>query len=60
MEGTIYSIIPALITLLLVLLTRKVLLSLGTGIVIGALFVNDFQVGASIKENLDCILYYLL
>lgn len=50
MEGTIYSIIPALITLLLVLLTRKVLLSLGTGIVIGALFVNDFQVGASIKE----------
>ena len=32
MEGTIYSLIPALLMLVLVLLTRKVLLSLGRGL----------------------------
>lgn len=50
MEGTIYSIIPAIIMLVLVLLTRKVLLSLGAGIVIGALFIHDFAVIESVNE----------
>ncbi len=50
MEGTIYSIIPALIMLVLVLLTRKVLLSLGIGIIVGALFIHDFNVISSLQE----------
>src|SRR5690625_208783 len=50
MEGTFFSIIPALIMLALVLLTRKVLLSLGVGIVVGALLIHNFSIGNSIKE----------
>lgn len=50
MVGTVYSIIPALVMLVLVLLTRKVLLSLGTGIVIGALFIHEFHVIDTLKE----------
>ncbi len=50
MVGEIYSIIPALIMLVLVLLTRKVLLSLGTGIVIGALFIHQFNIFQTVKE----------
>ncbi|SET34659.1 Na+/H+ antiporter NhaC [Oceanobacillus limi] len=50
MEGTIFSIIPALIMLILVLLTRKVLLSLGAGIVIGALLIHDFSIITALKE----------
>src|SRR4051812_7109020 len=50
MEGTIYALIPALIMLILVLVTRKVLLSLGTGIIVGALFIHDFNIVESMKE----------
>lgn len=50
MEGTIFSIIPAIIMLVLVLLTRKVLLSLGIGILVGALIIHDFNILDSLKE----------
>ncbi|RLL46520.1 Na+/H+ antiporter NhaC family protein [Oceanobacillus piezotolerans] len=50
MEGTIYSIIPAVLMLILVIVTRKVLLSLGAGIILGALFIHDFSPLASLKE----------
>jgi len=50
MEGTIFSLIPAIIMLVLVLLTRKVLLSLGIGIVVGALFIHNFNMLDSMKE----------
>src|SRR5699024_11545517 len=50
MEGTIFSIIPPLIMLVLVLLTRKVLPSLGIGILIGALFIHDFNILSALKE----------
>lgn len=50
MEGTFYSIIPAILMLILVLLTRKVLPSLGIGILVGALFIHDFNVTGTIKE----------
>ncbi|WP_085991463.1 Na+/H+ antiporter NhaC family protein [Oceanobacillus senegalensis] len=50
MEGTFYSLIPAILMLVLVLLTRKVLLSLGAGIIIGALFIHDFNIIGSIQE----------
>lgn len=50
MEGTIYSLVPAILMLVLVLLTRKILLSLGTGIIIGALMLHQFDVSTSMKE----------
>src|SRR5699024_4396777 len=43
-------IIPAILMLVLVLLTRRVLLSLGAGIIVGALFIHDFAIWPSIKE----------
>ncbi|MFC4403050.1 Na+/H+ antiporter NhaC family protein [Gracilibacillus xinjiangensis] len=50
MEGTIYSLIPAILMLVLVLFTRKLLLSLGTGIIVGALLVHDFHVLNSVEQ----------
>ncbi|MGP4038475.1 Na+/H+ antiporter NhaC family protein [Gracilibacillus sp. D59] len=50
MEGTIYSLIPAVLMLVLVLMTRRVLLSLGTGIVVGALLIHDFNIVASLQQ----------
>lgn len=50
MEGTIYSLIPAIIMLVLVILTRKVLISIGTGIVVGALLLSNFQITGTLKE----------
>lgn len=50
MEGTIFSLIPALLTLILVLLTRKVLVSLGAGVVVGAFLLHDFEILAALEE----------
>ncbi|WP_182201559.1 Na+/H+ antiporter NhaC family protein [Paraliobacillus salinarum] len=50
MEGTIYSLIPAVLMLVLVLLTRKILLSLGTGIIVGALLLHQFDIIASLEQ----------
>jgi len=50
MEGTIFSIIPPILMLILVILTRNILLSLGAGIVLGALFIHDFKIWATINE----------
>ncbi|KGA96403.1 sodium:proton antiporter [Alkalihalobacillus alcalophilus ATCC 27647 = CGMCC 1.3604] len=41
--GTWYSLIPPVLALVLVLLTRKVLISLGVSIVVGALMLNGFN-----------------
>ncbi|TFB24268.1 Na+/H+ antiporter NhaC family protein [Filobacillus milosensis] len=41
--GTIYSLIPPLVMIILVLLTRKVLISLGVGIIVGALMIESFD-----------------
>ncbi|WLV23887.1 Na+/H+ antiporter NhaC family protein [Aciduricibacillus chroicocephali] len=46
----ILSLLPAVIMLVLVLATRKVLLSLGTGIIAGALILNDFSILGTLKE----------
>ncbi|WP_175615132.1 Na+/H+ antiporter NhaC family protein [Piscibacillus halophilus] len=46
--GTAYSLIPPLVMIILVLLTRKVLLSLGAGIVVGALMIESFNLKATI------------
>jgi Na+/H+ antiporter NhaC len=50
MVGTIYSLIPAIVTLILVILTRRVLFSLGAGIILGAFFIHDFQIFRSLQE----------
>ncbi|WP_152655051.1 Na+/H+ antiporter NhaC family protein [Oceanobacillus sp. CFH 90083] len=50
MEGTFWSLIPAIVMLVLVIVTRKVLISIGTGIVIGALLLNDFHIWGTLKE----------
>jgi tetracycline resistance efflux pump len=49
MIGNIYALIPPLIMLILVLLTKKVLLSLGIGIVLGALFISRFDIAETIS-----------
>lgn len=41
------SLLPPLVAIILAILTRHVLLSLGFGIIIGALLLNDFSVMAS-------------
>ncbi|GEL77874.1 Na+/H+ antiporter NhaC family protein [Tenuibacillus multivorans] len=41
--GTAYSLIPPLVMIILVLITRKVLLSLGVGIIVGTLMVESFN-----------------
>ncbi|WP_078379101.1 Na+/H+ antiporter NhaC family protein [Sutcliffiella halmapala] len=43
MEGTIYSLIPPVLAILMVILTRRVLLSLGVGILAAALLLADFN-----------------
>ncbi|MBP3950089.1 Na+/H+ antiporter NhaC family protein [Bacillus suaedae] len=43
MEVTIYSLIPPILALLLVIVTKKVLVSLGIGSIVGALMVNQFN-----------------
>ncbi|KHE72040.1 Na+/H+ antiporter NhaC family protein, partial [Halobacillus sp. BBL2006] len=49
MEGTIYSLIPAVLMLLLVLFTRKVILSLGIGIIVGAFMLTQLDIGAGLS-----------
>lgn len=43
MELSILSLLPPILALVMVMLTRRVLLSLGAGIVVGALMLNGFN-----------------
>ena len=45
MENTIYSLIPPILAIMMVVLTRKVLLSLATGITASALLLAEFNIG---------------
>jgi tetracycline resistance efflux pump len=45
MENTFYSVLPPLLAILMVILTRRVLLSLGVGIIAAALFLASFSIG---------------
>jgi tetracycline resistance efflux pump len=44
MENTIYSLIPPILAILMVVLTRRVLLSLATGILASALLLAEFNI----------------
>lgn len=50
MENTIFSILPPIIAIVMVLLTRRVLLSLGIGILSGALILTSFAPVEAAKE----------
>jgi len=43
MVGTIYTLIPAVVTILLVVLTKRVILSLGVGVISAAFLVAEFN-----------------
>ena len=43
MEVTVWSLVPPVLALVMVILTRRVLLSLGMGIVVGALMLHEFN-----------------
>ncbi|MCA0971754.1 Na+/H+ antiporter NhaC family protein [Halobacillus litoralis] len=60
MEGTFYSLIPAVLMLVLVLLTRKVILSLGIGIVVGAFMLTDLNIveGISLIVSIFTAIFY--
>jgi tetracycline resistance efflux pump len=55
MENTIYSLLPPLLAILMVVVTRKVLLSLGTGIIAAALLLAEFNVGKTFSIIGDAI-----
>jgi tetracycline resistance efflux pump len=48
--GTWYSLVPPILALILVLLTRKVLLSLGIGIAVGAFMLNDLNLVTAVQQ----------
>lgn len=50
MENTIFSILPPIIAIAMVLLTRRVLLSLGAGIISAALLVASFAPVETVNE----------
>src|SRR5690625_414333 len=53
MEGTIWAVVPPILAIIMVLITKRVLLSLGVGIALSALFIANFKVGDSIKLIFD-------
>ena len=52
MVGTIYALIPAILTILLVIITRRVILSLGVGVICAALILSAFSIGDTISTLL--------
>ena len=49
MELSIFTLIPPLVAIIMVLVTKRVILSLGAGIISGALLLEDFSLLASLK-----------
>lgn len=50
MEGTIFSLIPPIVTIALIIFTKRLFLSLGIGIVLGALLYNQWNVIDSVSN----------
>lgn len=55
MEETFWSIIPPILAIIMVLLTRRVLVSLGVGIVAAALFVAQFKLDKTVHFVFEAI-----
>lgn len=55
MENTIYSLIPPILAIAMVILTRRVLLSLGIGIISSAFLLAHFNIGKMILIIIDSV-----
>ncbi|UAC47715.1 Na+/H+ antiporter NhaC family protein [Bacillus aquiflavi] len=53
MENTVYSLLPPIVAILMVILTRRVLISLGFGIIVAALLLSSFNIGETFAILLD-------
>ena len=69
MYGTWWSLVPPIVAILLALITKEVYISLFCGVLLGALFVTDFQVWGSFETlfstmteniNLNIIIFDVL
>lgn len=49
MENTIWSLVPPLLAIIMVLITRRVLVSLGVGIIAAAFFIASFNLTDSLR-----------
>lgn len=49
MVGTIYSLLPPLAVIIMVILTKKIILSIGAGILVGAMLLNGFFPGGAVE-----------
>ncbi|AUJ25403.1 Na+/H+ antiporter NhaC family protein [Virgibacillus dokdonensis] len=49
MEETIWALIPPVMAIIMVLLTKRVLLSLGIGIITAGLFLAEFRLGSTLQ-----------
>ncbi|MDF1511015.1 Na+/H+ antiporter NhaC family protein [Robertmurraya sp. DFI.2.37] len=55
MSNTIFSLIPPIVAILMVILTRRVLLSLGVGIVAAAFLLAEFKIGETLQIIFEAI-----
>lgn len=53
MENTIFSLLPPILAIFMVILTRRVLLSLGVGIITAAFLLADFNIGKTFSIMYD-------
>ena len=50
MYGTFWALVPALVAIVVALLTKEVYISLFLSIIIGALFVTEFNIAHAIQK----------
>ena len=55
MENTIFSLIPPFLAIIMVIFTRKVLLSLGVGIISASLLLAEFSITGTISTIYDSV-----
>ncbi|MEK4146705.1 Na+/H+ antiporter NhaC family protein [Robertmurraya sp. FSL W8-0741] len=55
MSNTFFSLLPPIVAIIMVILTRKVLLSLGVGIVAAAFLLAEFKIGETLLIILEAI-----
>ncbi|WP_100011602.1 Na+/H+ antiporter NhaC family protein [Lentibacillus sediminis] len=60
MEGSIFSLIPPVLTIAMILITKRLFLSLGVGIVLGALLYHQWNVIESAVTTFDLMVAVIL
>lgn len=59
-SSSVWSIVPALLAIILAIATRRVLVSLSAGIIIGSLMLSDWQIGSAFNylvKNVVSLVY---